>query len=814
MKNLSSFAERAFTPALWLCFHGALILAFLLSCIFLPQVRVNTSLLDILPPSHELKNVASADAKLSGTTSRTVTILAYAQDFAAAKAAQETLYARYAADETEFFASLSLHVSAHDTQALRAFLLENRFMLLSADTISLLEGGQGETLASDALSSIYGAFSLTDFSTLEQDPFNVSGEILMRYVETAASSSSGMGMQEGVLASQKDGIWYVMMRGVLTERAAGLQRKHSAVRHLYASCAAIEEQTAEGSPVHFAFSGVPFHSYESATSAERQVSVISAVGIVLIVALFLFIFRSLVPAVASTVSVVLSSVMALLAVLLLFREIHVLTFVFGTTLMGTCLDYSIHFFVHWKTENSKTSATARILRGIAFSFISTEICFAALFLAPFPFLKQVSVFLFIGLLSSFLSVLCLYPHLPHPRSESPLLVRLAGRKAGFCIPGFLLRAFSLVPLLCAVAAALVLFFFRAEVRIDNNLRDMYTMSPEMLENEKRCAQVLDYGSAGWYYIVEGESAEAVLQAEERFAALLDGAKAEGKLGSYLATSTFIPSRARQEESYHAGGALLPLSGAQYAALGFPPETQTFADDYANAAGRFIAPPEAGESRAEIPAVLQSVLQNLWLGKSGARYYSCVLPLQVHGDEAYFRALSQAASESAGDAGGAVYFVNKVSDIGRELNVLTATMIKLLLGAFVLVIAVLAFCYPLRTVLRIAVVPLVVALVSVSVLVLTKTPIGFFSITGLVLVFGLGLDYIIYAVEGERSAGEQAQGQRFLNNAAIVLSFLTTALSFGALAFISFAPVHTIGITVFSGLTTACVCAFASAGRKH
>ncbi|MDE6736594.1 MAG: hypothetical protein K2J50_03735 [Treponemataceae bacterium] len=74
---------------------------------------------------------------------------------------------------------------------------------------------------------------------------------------------------------------------------------------------------------------------------------------------------------------------------------------------------------------------------------------------------------------------------------------------------------------------------------------------------------------------------------------------------------------------------------------------------------------------------------------------------------------------------------------------------------------------------------------------------------MVLVFGLGLDYVIYAIEGKKSDGA-------LNSLAILVSFVTTALSFGALALINFAPVHTIGLTVFVGLTTACVSAFAIA----
>jgi predicted exporter len=84
----------------------------------------------------------------------------------------------------------------------------------------------------------------------------------------------------------------------------------------------------------------------------------------------------------------------------------------------------------------------------------------------------------------------------------------------------------------------------------------------------------------------------------------------------------------------------------------------------------------------------------------------------------------------------------------------------------------------------------------AVLAVNQIPLGFFSAAALILVFGLGLDYIFYMIEKNRE--ENAK----LTRLAVVLSFLTTALSFGALALSSFAPVHIFGLTVLAGLSAA------------
>ena len=776
--------RNSLTPKTWLFCHGALLLALLLSFFFARPPRFNTSLLDILPPSHSLKSVGQADAVLSANTSRAATVLAYAEDFSAAKAAATYLY-----EHAPYFDEATLYVDAAATEGLTDFLFANRFNLLEAQTVAQLENGDAELFAQDALARIYGAFTLTDSSLLADDPFDLTGTTLLRFLR-AAQNGGAMAVKDGVLAAEHDGVWYVMLRGSFSPAALSLAGKHSAVKELYAQCRSLTQTTG----VCFAFSGVPFHSYESSSQAQRQVSVISAIGIVLVVLLFLAIFRSPLPAIVSAAAVVLSCGIGLAAVLLFFRQIHILTFVFGTTLIGTCVDYSIHFFVHWKGDAAVRDGAEirqKILRGVGISFLSTEICFAALFLSPFPFLQQVAAFLFFGLLCAFLTVTCLFPYLPLPPAETRTIALLRTQSALRLNAPFL-AVFRTLPLVLAMGAVVVLANNRSSVKIDNNLRDMYTMSDHLLESEKITAQVLDYGSVGWYFLIEGETAQDVLQTEEAFTALLAQAQADGKLHSYLATSDFVPSRARQERSYAACAQLLPLAAAQYDVLGFSDdgtEAAAFSADYASRARQSVLP-----DQADMPAILQSVTKSLWIGAIGDRWYSCVLPLHTD-DEAYFRALAASVP--------GVYFVNKTADIGAELNALTAMMLKLLAAAFAAVLVLLCFCYPPKTVACITAIPVITVLVTFAALCLSHISIGFFSVTGVVLVFGLGLDYVIYAIEGKKSDGA-------LNSLAILVSFVTPALSFGALALINFAPVHTIGLTVFVGLTTACVSAFAIA----
>jgi predicted exporter len=493
----------------------------------------------------------------------------------------------------------------------------------------------------------------------------------------------------------------------------------------------------------------------------------------------------------------MSVTLAAAAALLYFREIHVMTFVFGTTLIGTCVDYSVHFFVHWKASPSLENGAAirgHILKSIVLSFVSTEICFIALLFAPFPILKQFAVFSSVGLLSSFLTSVCLYPRLKIPAPAKRRLSFVFRAPLGTNLKRPWLKSWKkIIPAAVALAALAVLFANRDSVKIENNIAALYTMSPVMLESEMTAASVLNHGSPGWYFIVSGANQEEVLEHEELLLARLEKEIAEGNLRSCLGTSVFIPSVKTQKVSYEAVKALLPLAEAQYSYLGFPAGyAEKYRRDFAAAEERYITPDE------NISPYIQDLISNLWIGETNGNFYTSVLPLHP---------VNEAAFRSIADEFDFVFFVNRVKDVGTALDALTRTMVFLFLGAFVLIIVLVRFIYSPGDTLRICAVPFFLILITLTVLAANKIPLGFFSAAALVLVFGLGLDYIFYMKEGGQSPSSS------LSFLAVVLSFATTALSFGALALSTFAPVHLFGLTVFSGLAAAFIAAMLLSGRE-
>ena len=785
-------------PVLWLFVHLTIPLFLLISVFTIGPVNINTSLFDMLPQSVRAKAVMEADKVLGDRNGRELVILCAAPDFENAKKGAALLYDEF--KESKDIEDIILYFDSAVIDDFYRYLYDYRFVIAANDTVNLLESGQAQEIAYDALSRAFGAINFFPLDNIDKDPFLLAEKRIGEFLSSSLLSGS-MTLKDDVIAAEINGTYYVLLRMTLAPGAVSLQADKNIIGRIY-SYAPVIKGKVPGTV--FYFSGIPFHSYESSSGAQKEVSIIASITLLLILILFLYIFRSGKPVIFSVMAIGISLGTAVAAALLFFREIHIITFVFGTTLIGTCVDYSIHFFIHWKGNSAvKEGALIRshVIKNITMSFISTQICFIVFFLSPFLILKQFALFSMAGLLSSYLTFFCIYPRLKAPQDEKKRGIRkifnfnIKFRKAALIKSFFDSEKLDryLKPVLSVgflITIVILLVVNSSSIKIKNDISSLYTMSDTLLESEIKSAQVLDYGSPGWYFIVSGSGMDEVLENEEKLTSRLQEEVERGNLGSFLAVSVFVPSKKNQIRTYEAMKALLPLCESQFEYLGFPREyAESFKKEFA-ASEIFCLPQDA-------PA--QAGISNLWIGEIGNNFYTCVMPLHPK-DESIFRAIA--------DELNFVHFLNKSKDISADMDTLTKTMLLLFLAAYIIVSVIIFIMYPLRDSLKICLVPLILVIVSLTVLAINNISIGFFSVAALVLVFGLSLDYIFFMT------GKKPKEEKRLNLIGVTLSFLTTLLSFGALAFSSFMPVHLFGLTVCAGLGAAFISALILQARAY
>lgn len=806
---------------LWAVFHALILIAFLCSLAAGRGIRADADLLHLMPSAGS-GIPARVDENLSQTSSRNVFILVRSARFADARQTAVRLYERLSR-EKRFFDSLSLFTDDASTAELTDFVHRWQEALIPADTAGqILQSDEAaRSFAERSLAAVYSGFSPSSFRYLDSDPYLLTDTALQNYLAALQDAGTALSPRDGVLTAEFEGDYYVLIRGVLSREGARMGSKKAGVPYIYDCCRALEadrESTAAGGEsksggetgglapeaaapsadrCSFICSGTPFHSYESSLSASREISIISTLSLLLTLAILLIVFRTPFPIIMSVFSIALSLGTAFAATQVLFGSIQLLALVFGTSLIGCGIDYSLHFFMHWRNGSGPVQRTR--LRGLLFSYLSTVICYTVLLVMPFSLLRQIAVFSLAGITSAFLTSSCLFPVLPaakRPVKGAELNPRGKGR--GFPAAGKLAAAGRYAAPGIVIISLCLLAAFHGNCRVQNSVASLYTMQGRLKDDSILSARILSSGT-GSYFVIRGPSAEAVLQKEEAVCALL---KARS-IGRFIACSRFIPSRHSQELSRRAADRLYRSVPDQTALLGLDEEApgtsaHSASSESPEAAGtasggeRCLSPEDA----ASLPESLRQLIGMLWIGEEAGSFYSIILPTGACDEDA----CQAIAEEQEG-----VVFQNKVHSVNKSLDWLTRRILALFAIAFLLVLLVLKSSYSWRQTARIAAVPLVSILLILAVFAACGQRIDFFCTAGMLLVLGLGLDYIIYMQEQDCGGN----GKDRTEAAAVTLSFITTELSFGALAFSSFVPVHIIGLAISSGLLAAFACTFSA-----
>jgi len=166
--------------------------------------------------------------------------------------------------------------------------------------------------------------------------------------------------------------------------------------------------------------GVPLHAEAAAVRASWEMNTIGWGSLLAVIALMWLAFRSARPVLLVSLSLLIGTAAAVAVTVLVFGKIHLLTLVFGASLVGVAEDYGIHYFAcrQGRGDLSPHALMRYLLPGLVLALITSVLAYLALGIAPFPGLRQMAVFSAVGLAAAFATVACWFPWLD--RGERPI----------------------------------------------------------------------------------------------------------------------------------------------------------------------------------------------------------------------------------------------------------------------------------------------------------------------------------------------------------------------------------------------------------
>ncbi|MDX2054833.1 MAG: hypothetical protein SFV15_20690 [Polyangiaceae bacterium] len=479
---------------------------------------------------------------------------------------------------------------------------------------------------------------------------------------------------------------------------------------------------------------------------------------------------------------------------LAFGHIHAMTFAFGSSLIGVCIDYPIHLVNHLVLrDGAKGEGSQSVLVALLLGCVTTVFGLGAMGWGGLPGLREIAVFGASGVFAAFLATVLWLPLAVNDKDEAPPRHRKLAAVFGQGLEVLLRRR---VPAyVCLALAAGLCLVGLPYVRWEDDPSKLSVLDPYIEAEDARVRRAaLGQEGSEFIVLISHASEQGSLVANDALAAKLDRLVSVGALRGYNSLHNVIWSEELQTRNLTSVKEYLTLERLR-AALeheGFASEAfEPFGENNVDLA----LPPLR---LADLSKDAHSALVAPWfISLSGGRR-GLLTRLSGVKDEAALKALV------AGMPG--ARYVNVAEFRANAYSLFRSRMLLLLAVGMVAVGALLAAHYRRWRLVVCSFVPAVLAALStVGLLALSGQPLNLMHVLGLLLVLGMGVDYGIFLVES-------LKGRAWLGGPALSISMAcaSTVLSFGLLALSASPALSAVGQMIGWGVVLSMVFAVASA----
>jgi len=755
----------------WTACMLAVIAAFALQV--LPKPRVETDILALLPAAQQDAAMDDALDAFSARLARKQLFLIGAPEAEVAKNSARAFAELLRASKA--FARVDLELTA-DAQQRFGVYLQHRAYLLSKDDVEALRAGKTDALAQQALRSAFTPAGLMQPITLTQDPLGV----INRFLQSQRLSLGNAQLDGAVLTVTHDGWTFVL----LTVECDGSPFASSVQERVMPAIESAKRAVLADKNVTIYSSGTMQHAAAATERAVAEISTFGSIELLGVIVLLWSVLGALRPLALASMTLAFATLTAFTAVHTLFGTVHILALVFGSSLIGGVIDYSIHFFADRFRDPGKwtpADALRHVGGAILLGLITTLIGYVVLALVPFPGLTQIAVFCAVGLATGCGCVLCWYPVLAQP-GKKPL--PRFGARVGAAIDNFMTAwRWTRARIALALIGGVVILFGLTRAHIQDDIRALQESPPYLVQQEIRVRELLGSGVETRFFLVSGKSEQAVLETEQRLAAKLDALIAEGAVTSYQAISNNVPPLSQQQVAH----ALLAervyaqqgLLDRVMKSLGFPSEAiEKRRNEFLSSSA-----PLQLDTWLQSPAAEGS--KHLWLDKVGDRYATVV----TLGGIRDVQAITDVRIED-------VRLIDRVASTSDILTQYRRVMSMLLALIYVVAGIVLAIRFGWRDAPRMLLPSALATATTLGLFGWFGVPINLFTLLALWLVLGLGIDYGIFLRHGQAAKDRASRPTAILS---VTLSACTTLLAFGLLAFSATPFIRSIGLTLLCAI---------------
>ena len=725
---------------LWLIVHLSIILLFLFR--FNYRAKIETNFLSIAPKFEESGRFQNSIETFFLQNSSEIKILIESYDFDKAKnsAIEIENYIK------QNFENVAVNLYSKNYDDILETIIKYKYQLISKEIREVLLNNQASRVAEEGIANFYSPFFIPIVDNIEDDPFFVLNSKLIELLQ----NNNNIETRDGINFINYEGKFNVLLKMDIDKKIDSMI--------FFDRLTELLRKMENDEEIKIYISGVPIHAYYSQKSAQKEITIISAVSLIFICLIFLFIFKSVKPYIISMISIAVSSATSFFLLSILLDSIHIFTFVFGTSLIGVSLDYSIHFITEWYNEKDKKEVLRKILPSMSLSFMTTIASYFALSLTSLSLLKQTALFSIFGLASSFLTVIIIYPIIF--KNDNRFLRENILNKTKNILAGYVDFLNIKFVLFLTIFVILISIINIPKLKVNFSSNQLYNPPDFLTYNETEIYKRLNSSLSRNIIISRGNSLNEALENEETL---------ENYFTNYRALSKIFYSKSRQRENIKlVEDNLMPLLKKQTEDLGFDNEIYNkIKSEFESVKNEFLNIEDLIESMDELKKLI------------------------VKNNGKYFIISTTDETETKIIENENIKIFNINFEINEALDKTARTAIKTALIAYIIIFFFMIIFLSKKHAIAIMIIQIISILVNLSVHSIFNFSVNIFSVFALILSIGISIDYCIFF--------SKSKAKKEVTFLSIFLAMITTALSFGTLSFSGFIPVKSFGLFLFIGI---------------
>ncbi|MGI6680316.1 MAG: hypothetical protein ACOX3T_02340 [Bdellovibrionota bacterium] len=492
-----------------------LVIVFAISLFVRYPIKLNSSFTELLPLSVD-KEISNA---IQDKFSSSVNVLIEGKDFDVIKKDADSFYENLLKED---FKNITYKMPCDLLDRGLEYVKKYRHVFLLKEDREDIINNNTQSIVNKSVEFISTTFSPLAFDA-SLDPFSLLNRYMSRFLIPTKWQE-----RDGVLWQELDGNRYVMMNiSVDAKNIDNLNLQVNKIKEIYNKLNLKSK---------FYFQGVPLHTLSMYNKSKFEISLLSMCSIVFLIILTKTLFSDYRALFVVALNLSVGFLVALLGLIIFFDEIHILSFVFGSSLIGICIDYTFH-----KMFSSNTGSEKEVKRALFQSFLTTIFCFTPLLFLSIPLLKQVAVFTIFGLFGTFFYVVCLSKNVF--KATSVKFYVMPFNKKTKAIITTLFLSFIVVG--------------TYNISIKNDLTSFY-VADKKLEKADKLFYSLNDASKSRFLVIKGESLQDVLETEEKIRENINNninnknnninIDAKDK-NNFFGLASIFPSLKRQKENF-------------------------------------------------------------------------------------------------------------------------------------------------------------------------------------------------------------------------------------------------------------------------